>query len=234
MYDEELRREPYKIGIHTLDSLEPSAANAKETIDRVEEATELILAARKFPFMLGGEHSLTLGPVRALKNHYHDFTILQLDAHSDLRDAYQNTKFNHACVARRMHELGLDIVQIGIRAISAEEARFIEQSDRVRVFFDYELSQDASKLDHWLKQLKGPVYVTVDLDVFEPGLMPAVGTPEPGGLHWYRALSILKQVGAQCSVIGADVVELCPIPGLVGPDFLSAKLVYKMIGYFLR
>jgi agmatinase len=234
LYDEELRRETHKIGIHTLDSLEPSAANPKETIDRVEEATELILAARKFPFMLGGEHSLTLGPVRALKNNYQDFTIVQLDAHSDLRDAYQNTKFNHACVARRMHELGLNIVQIGIRAISSEEANFVEQSDRVRVFFDYELSQDASKLDQWLKQLKGPVYVTVDLDVFDPGLMPAVGTPEPGGLPWYRVLKILKQVGEQCNVIGADVVELCPIPGLVGPDFLSAKLVYKMIGYFLR
>ncbi len=234
LYDEELRRETYKLGIHTLDSLEPSAASPEETIDRVEEAIELILEAKKFPFMLGGEHSLTLAPVRALQRKHKNFTVVQLDAHSDLRDSYQNTKFNHACVARRMHELGLQIVQIGIRAISPEEAKFIEQAERVTVLFDYTLNHDSSTIENILRQLKGPVYVTLDLDVFEPGLMPAVGTPEPGGLNWYTTLQILKKIGEQHDVLGCDLVELCPIPGFVGPDFLSAKLVYKMMGYFLK
>jgi agmatinase len=233
LYDEELRQETYKIGIHTLDSLEPSAASTEETIDRVEEAIDLIIQAKKFPFMLGGEHSLTLAPARALQRKYKNFTVLQLDAHSDLRDSYQHTKFNHACVARRMHELGLNIVQIGIRAISSEEATFIEKNERVHVLFDYELHQDSSKIEKILKQIKGPVYVTLDLDVFEPGLMPAVGTPEPGGLDWYRTLHILKRVGAHHDVIGCDIVELCPIPSVVSPDFISAKLAYKMMGYFL-
>ena len=234
LYDEELEREPYKVGIHTLDSLEPSAAGPEETIDRVEEAIELILEAGKFPVMLGGEHSLTLAPARALRKKYENFTVLQLDAHADLRDSYQNTQFNHACVARRVHELGLNIVQIGIRAISSEEATFIEKSDRVRVLLDYELHQDPSRIERLLEHLQGPVYLTLDLDVFEPGLMPAVGTPEPGGLDWYTVLRILRSVGNQHEVIGCDVVELCPIPSVVSPDFLAAKLVYKMIGYFLR
>ncbi|MBI1742106.1 agmatinase [Candidatus Acetothermia bacterium] len=234
LYDEELQREPYKVGIHTLDSLEPSAASPAETIDRVEEAIEFILKEKKFPVMLGGEHSLTLAPARALQKKYKNFTVLQLDAHSDLRDSYQNTKFNHACVARRMYELGLNIVQIGIRAISSEEATFIEKSERLSVLLDYELHQDPSRIESVLKQLQGPVYVTLDLDVFEPGLMPAVGTPEPGGLNWYTMLRILRTIGDKHEVLGFDVVELCPIPGLVSPDFLSAKLVYKMVGYFLR
>jgi agmatinase len=133
-----------------------------------------------------------------------------------------------------MHELDLNLVQIGIRALSSEEAKFIAQGNRVNVLFDYEIHQDSSKLDELIQRLRGPVYVTLDLDVFEPGLMPAVGTPEPGGLGWYTVLKILKRIGAQCDVLGCDVVELCPIPGVVSPDFLSAKLVYKMIGYFVR
>ncbi|MDW8141693.1 MAG: arginase family protein, partial [Candidatus Bipolaricaulota bacterium] len=143
LYDEELRREVYQMGIHTLPPLEPSAANPEETIQRVEKVIAWVLAHEKFPVMLGGEHSLTLAPVRALQKKFRRFSVLQLDAHADLRESFQGTKFNHACVARRMHELGLNIVQIGIRAISTEEAEFIRRAKNLHVCFDYELHEMA-------------------------------------------------------------------------------------------
>lgn len=232
LYDEELQCEPYRLGIHTLPLLEPSAASPQETLQRVEEAISWVLEQNKFPVMIGGEHSLTVAPVRALLKRLGKFSVLQLDAHADLRESFQGTKFNHACVGRRMHELGANIVQIGIRALSAEEAEYIQSAKNLHVCFDYEL-QRVGVLEVALAKLEGPVYVTLDLDVFSPALMPAVGTPEPGGLDWYTVLKILRYVGEKHTVVGFDVVELCPIAGMVGPDFLTAKLIYKMLGYFL-
>lgn len=234
LYDEELHSEPYRLGIHTLPPLEPSAAGPEETIQRVEEVISWLIERAKFPVMLGGEHSLTLAPVRALLKRFGKFSVLQLDAHADLRDSFQGTPFNHACVGRRMHELGLNLVQIGIRAISPEEAEFIRSAKNLYVCFDYELHSHFEKIDEALAQLRDSVYVTVDLDVFDPALMPAVGTPEPGGLDWYTVLRILRHVGEKHTVLGFDVVELCPIAGMVGPNFLAAKLVYKMLSYFLH
>lgn len=234
LYDEELQSEPYRVGIHTLPPLEPSAASPEETIQRVEEAISWLLERDKFPVMLGGEHSLTLAPVRALRKRLKGFSVLQLDAHADLRDSFQGTRFNHACVGRRIHELGLSLVQIGIRALSSEEAEFIRRAQNLHVCFDYELHSQPAKIDEALSKLRDPVYVTVDLDVFDPALMPAVGTPEPGGLDWYTVLTILRYVGKHYRVLGCDVVELCPIAGMEGPNFLAAKLVYKMLGYFLK
>jgi agmatinase len=234
LYDEELHSEPYRLGIHTLPPLEPSAASPEETLQRVEEAISWLLQHDKFPVLLGGEHSLTLAPVRALQKKFGNFSVLQLDAHADLRDSFQNTHFNHACVGRRIHELGLTLVQIGIRAISPEEAEFMRSAKNLYVCFDYELHSHPAQIDAALSKLRDPVYVTVDVDVFDPALMPAVGTPEPGGLDWYTVLKILRYVGEKHTVLGFDVVELCPIAGLVGPDFLAAKLVYKMLGYFVN
>jgi agmatinase len=241
LYDEELQCEPYRVGIYTLPPLEPSAASPQETIQRVEEVITWILEHDKFPVLLGGEHSLTLAPVRVLQKKFGNLSVLQLDAHADLRDSFQGTPFNHACVGRRMHELGLNIVQIGIRAISPEEVDFIRTAKNVHVCFDYELHcplapspSQGEVLEKALNKLESPVYVTLDLDVFDPALMPAVGTPEPGGLGWYTVLNILKYVGAKHTVLGCDVVELCPITGMAGPDFLAAKLVYKMLGCFLK
>lgn len=246
LYDEELQCEPYRLGVHTLPLLEPSAASPEETIQRVEQTVSWLIEREKFPVLLGGEHSLTLAPVRALQKKFGKFSVLQLDAHADLRDSFQGTPFNHACVGRRMHELGLKIVQIGVRAISPEEADFIRTAKNMHVCFDYELQaltplwtaeghyQGVRALEAALAALKDPVYVTLDLDVFDPALMPAVGTPEPGGLGWYTVLNILKYVGAKHTVLGCDVVELCPIAGMVGPDFLAAKLVYKMLGCLVK
>ncbi len=240
LYDEELQSEPYRVGVHTLPPLAPSAASPEETLQRVEHTVTWLIEREKFPVLLGGEHSLTLAPVRALRKKFGKFSVLQLDAHADLRDSFQGTPFNHACVGRRMHELGLNIVQIGIRAISPEEADFIRTAKSLHVCFDYELHPNSALslrkgevLGEALSKLESPVYVTLDLDVFDPALMPAVGTPEPGGLGWYSVLNILKYVGEKHTVLGCDVVELCPIAGMVGPDFLAAKLVYKMLSYFL-
>lgn len=239
LYDEELQGEPYRVGVHTLPLLEPSAASPEETIQRLEQTVTWLLEREKFPVLLGGEHSLTLAPIRALQKKFGKFSVLQLDAHADLRDSFQGTPFNHACVGRRMHDLGLNLVQIGIRAISPEEAEFIQTAKSLHVCFDYELhplpgeGKGVRALEVALAQLASPVYVTLDLDVFEPALMPAVGTPEPGGLDWYTVLNILRYVGEKHTVLGCDVVELCPIAGMVGPDFLAAKLVYKMLSYFL-
>ncbi|MFN4218114.1 MAG: agmatinase [Candidatus Bipolaricaulia bacterium] len=232
LYDEELQSEPYRVGIHTLPPLEPSAASPQETLQRVEEVISWLLDHDKFPVMLGGEHSLTLAPVRALRKKFTDFSVLQLDAHADLRESFQGTPFDHACIGRRMHELGLSLVQIGIRAISAEEADYIRMAKNLHVCFAHELHSTPAKIDTALSHLCDPVYVTLDLDVFDPAFMPAVGTPEPGGLDWYTVLKILRYVGEKHTVLGFDVVELCPIAGMVGPDFLAAKLVYKMLGYF--
>ncbi len=233
LYDEELQCEPYRVGIHTLPPLEPSAASPQETLQRVEEVIAWLVDHDKFPVMLGGEHSLTLAPVRAFRKRFKEFSVLQLDAHADLRDSFQGTPFNHACVGRRIHELGVNLVQIGVRAISPEEAEFISRARNLHVCFDYALQSDSAQIEEALHRLRTLVYVTIDLDVFDPALMPAVGTPEPGGLDWYTVLKILRYVKETHTVLGFDVVELCPIAGIVGPNFLAAKLVYKMLGYFL-
>jgi agmatinase len=179
--------------------------------------------------LLGGEHSISLGLVRALKNTIPDLGVLQLDAHADLRDSYQGSVFNHACVARRIQEL-CPLVQAGIRSISQEEWTFLQDSG-VTSFF----ARDMCARDEWMSKLieKLPqkIYITIDLDVLDPSQMPAVGTPEPGGMFWYELLHLLRLVSAQRQIAGFDIVELCPLPGNPGPDFLAAKLCYKLLGY---
>jgi agmatinase len=224
-YDEELGMEIARIGIHTLPPLEP-LQNPKEMICRVKQAIKAIIKAGKYPVMIGGEHSLSLGAVQAFHELGEIQSIVFLDAHADLRQSYQGTKYSHACVGRRLHELGLRQLLIGIRSLSEEEAEYLQKSNVIALFAPL---QDT--LEEALGKLEGPVYISLDLDVFDPGLMPAVGTPEPGGLGWYETLDILKAVATK-GVAGFDVMELCPIPGMIAPDFLAAKLIYKLIGCF--
>lgn len=231
LFDEELQSEPYRVGIHTLNPLEPSTSGPEETIQRVEEAISFILKHEKFPVMLGGEHSITLGAVRALLRRHKTLSLLQLDAHADLRDSFSGSKFNHACVARRIHELGVSLVQIGLRGLSTEEANHLKDASNITAALAIDIQQDSSCIDEALAKLKSPVYITMDLDVFDPAVCPAVGTPEPGGLDWYTILSIVRKISKAHNVVGFDVVELCPTPGLIAADFLAAKLIYKLIGY---
>jgi agmatinase len=199
----------------------------KEAVFQIQKATEKILENKKFPVILGGEHTLTLGVVLALKKFFkNDFSILQFDAHSDLRDEFEGTKYHHATFARRIVEdLKIKICQVGIRAISKEEFEFIKKEKRVKVFYkrNYEKKEI---LDFLTKK----VYLTIDLDALDPSIMPAVGTPEPEGLFFENILEIVKEVSKEKEILGFDVVELSPIPGFFAPNYLAAKLISKILG----
>ena len=231
LYDEELQREPYRVGVATLPPLDV-VIEPEAMLRRVERAVSLILQAGKFPIALGGDHSLTLGVVRALVERYGPLSVLQLDAHPDLREEYQGSRLSHACVARRLVELGCSLVQLGIRSLTREDAEFISKNEAITTVYAQELHSNPERAAEALGRLRSPVYISVDLDVLDPGAMPAVGTPEPGGLGWYEVLAILREAFERYEVVGCDVVELCPVEGLIAPDFTAARLVYKLIGYW--
>ena len=233
-YDIELNASPYEIGIHTTCELEPIMSSPEDMIDEIERVSRKFIRDNKFLIMLGGEHSISTGVLRNLKKKYKRLSVLQIDAHSDLRDTYEGTKYNHACVMRRIREL-CPAVQVGIRSMCEEEAIFIRRKN-IRIFYAEEIRGRTDYIDDVLKNLTEDVYITIDLDGLDPSIMPAVGTPEPGGLLWYDTLNLLRKVFESRNVVGADVVELSPLPPDVSSDFLAAKLIYKLIGYkfFLR
>jgi len=226
-FDEDLKKDISKIGIFTLPFLSLTKNSPKEAVFQIQKATEKILENKKFPVILGGEHTLTLGVALALKKFFkNDFSILQFDAHSDLRDEFEGTKYHHATFARRIVEdLKIKICQVGIRAISKEEFEFIKKEKRVKVFYkrNYEKKEI---LDFLTKK----VYLTIDLDALDPSIMPAVGTPEPEGLFFENILEIVKEVSKEKEILGFDVVELSPIPGFFAPNYLAAKLISKILG----
>ena len=235
LYDREFDASPYEIGIHTLSELEPSMAGPAETVERVKQVIKDILDAGKFPFMLGGEHSLTTGAVQAVAGKFRNFSVLQLDAHADMRDEFESTKHSHACAMRRAREI-TDVVQVGIRSLSADEAEYIKEKKVKNIFF---MPQDTNDFDAQIPKivaaLKDNVYISFDIDALDPSEVPATGTPEPGGLRWSQAIKLLRAVAEKKKIIGMDLVELAPIPGNSAPDFLAAKLAYKMVGYaFLK
>jgi len=229
-YDEELDLEPFRIGIATLGEVEVDPANPGVGLERLEGITASLLEAGIIPFTLGGEHSLTIAPVRALKHRYPELSVLQLDAHFDLREQYQGTKLSHASVMRRVRELGVPTVAVGIRSVSREEADYVH-GENAPVFLAREIRASGLPVDSILAQLRNPVYVTIDLDAFDPAYVPGVGTPEPGGLTWEEGLKLLRAVCERRQVVGCDIVELCPIQGQPASDFFAAKLANKMLGY---
>lgn len=227
-FDLELGAEPAaKLGIHTLDEIEPNVDSPKEMINRVQDLVAEITGKKKFPVVLGGEHSISVGPVRALKQEYPDLSVLQIDAHADLRDTYQDSMYSHACVMRRIREEVDKAVQIGIRSASKEEMDYIAE-ENLNSSVQWGPFVDRSKV---LRGLSKNVYITFDLDGIDPSEAPGVGTPEPGGLNWEEAMRLLHSVCDNKNVVGFDVVELSPIPGSVQTDFLAAKLAYKLLGY---
>jgi len=244
LYDADLDCEPAKVGIHTSNPLEPEFSAPIRMIERVQEATAGILADGKLPFLLGGEHSLTAGAVAACKARYPALGVLHLDAHADLRDEYHGTPQSHACAMRRVVELGCPLTSVGIRSLSSEEADFRRSPEgqaAVRTISAAQVARiryDAARLDAlWDEIVAGlpeMIYVTVDLDVFDPSLMEAVGTPEPGGLDWWEVTGLLRRACAARRVIGADVVELAPSEGPESCAFAAAKLAYTLIGAITR
>jgi agmatinase len=229
LYDEELRQETYRTGIHTLLPLEVDARGPKEMTVAVRRSVSEILAFDKIPVILGGEHSVTLGAVLALREKFHDLSVLQLDAHADMRDTYQESPYSHACVARRIFD-ACPLVQAGIRSLSAVEADFMVKSG-VKTFGADFILDEPDWIDRICENLSGDIYVTIDLDVLDPAIMPSTGTPEPGGISWRALIGLIREVSRCCRIRGFDVVELSPIPGVVAPDFLAAKLVYRIMGY---
>lgn len=229
LYDEELRLETYRAGIHTLTPLEADARGPAKMMNTVQRTVAGIAADGKIPVMLGGEHSISFGAVRAMKEAFPELTVLQLDAHADLRDAYQGTPFSHAAVARRIMEI-CPLVQAGIRSMSLEEAEFLSANPVKSYPADFILD-GGSWCETICGDLHGDVYLSIDLDVLDPAVMPATGTPEPGGIAWRDLIRLIREVAKRCRIRGFDVVELAPIPGMVAPDFLASKLVYRTMGY---
>ena len=229
-YDEELDSEPFRIGVATLAEIEVEPADLEAGMRRLESTVASVAAKGMIPLTLGGEHSLTLAPVAALRERYPGLSVLQLDAHLDLRDQYQGTKLSHASVMRRIRELGIPSVAVGIRSVSREEADYVH-AERAPVYLAREIRAKGLPVDAIVAELKNPVYVTIDLDAFDPAYCPGVGTPEPGGLTWDEGLRLLRAVCERRQVVGCDIVELCPIPGQPASDFFAAKLASKLIGY---
>ncbi|MFA5056420.1 MAG: agmatinase [Dehalococcoidia bacterium] len=230
-YDHELGCYIHDLGIHTLPELVPSMKGPEETVERVYKATKQLLGKGKFVVMLGGEHSLTAGTVRAYRERFKNMSVLQLDAHSDLRDEYEDTKFNHACVMRRVHEL-CPIVQVGIRSMGQDDMDYIKKK-KLRPFYAKETPLTRADEKAIVSQLSDDVYITIDLDVFDPSIMAAVGTPEPGGMGWYEVIRLLKLVAKEKRIVGFDVMELAPREGPIACTYLAAKLTYKLIGLSL-
>lgn len=232
LFDDELNQETYRIGIHTQDALDVAALSSEDMMEKVYAAVAELLKIGKFPVVLGGEHSISPASVKAVKEVYPNLSVLHLDAHNDLKDIYKGSKFNHGCAARRISEI-CPIVQVGTRSLSKEEKDFLssQANGRVKSFNVYDILEMPLWKDMVTRSLSENVFISIDLDVFDPSIVPAVGTPEPGGLGWYETLDLLLDVAKDRKIVGFDVVELCPIKGQVASDFLAAKLIYRLIGY---
>jgi agmatinase len=229
LYDEELDFEAFRLGIHTLREIETVASGPQAMLERITEVARDLLRHGKFVIGLGGEHTISFGLVRAFAERFPGLSVLQFDAHADLRDTYQGTPYNHASVLRRISEL-VPAVQVGIRSLSREEAEWVKARGK-KLFYAAEVLTSPTIATEISDALTDDVYITICLDGLDPSIMPAVGTPEPGGLGWYDVLRIVRRVAETRHVVGFDVVELFPMPGNIAPDFLAAKLVYKVLGY---
>lgn len=238
LYDQELDTEPYEVGVATLPALALTGAGPAEAVAELRAAYDRLLdvAGDKFIITLGGEHSISSAPILAWADRLAGpggdrlLTVLQIDAHTDLRPEYEGSPYSHASVMSRVSDR-VDIVAVGIRALTREERELARNSDHIHLFLADDIHEGDTWIDDVLARLKGDVYITFDVDGFDPSLIPSTGTPEPGGLTWYTTMKLLRRVFRERNVVACDVVELAPIPGLAAPDFLVAKLVYKMIGY---
>jgi agmatinase len=229
LWDEELGVDVHSVGLFTLPEMELPFGELAPMMDEIRRVAAEILSHDKFLVALGGEHSITPPLVAAAAGQYKGLHVLQIDAHADLRDSYMGTPHNHACAIRRSLE-SAPVTQVGIRSLSTAEAQVAGELD-TRIFYDWNMRDDPQWIDRVVESLGDPVYITIDVDALDPAIMPATGTPEPGGLSWYEILRLLRAAFAARTVVAVDVVELSPLPGLAAPNFLCAKLVYKMLTY---
>jgi agmatinase len=231
LYDEELGTDTFMEGIHTAPAVCGNETPPEEMVRLVEQAAGRYLDAGKLVVSVGGEHSISFGAIAAYHRRHPRMTVVQLDAHGDLRETYEGSRHNHACVMRRVREL-CPAVAIGIRSLSREEADWLSKSPSPMIS-GRRVAAGREWFDEALAAAGEEVYVTIDVDFFDPALVPGTGTPEPGGADWYTTLAFLRSLSRRRKVLGFDIVELAPIPGQPASDFLAAKLLYRTLGYAL-
>ncbi|RMB60885.1 agmatinase [Dokdonia sinensis] len=226
LYDIETESEVYKQGIYLADPITEDAS-PEAMVKAVHKQVKENIKRNKFVTMFGGEHSISIGSIRAFNEMFDDLTVLQIDAHADLRESYEGSKCNHACAVYEANQT-TNLVQVGIRSMDAVEKTVMNEDN---VFFAHDMAQDEYWADTAIEAMTENVYITFDLDAFDPSVLPATGTPEPGGLLWYETLDFLRRVFAEKNVVGFDIVELCPNSHSKPSDFAAAKLYYKMLSY---
>lgn len=231
LYDEYLKQNTCESIIHTGHPVE--GKNAEDAVKKLRDKATLAFGAKKFPVTLGGDHSISPGAVMAAKQYYPEVSVLQLDAHADLREDYEGSKYSHASAMARIREMKMPAVQVGIRSMCEEEVKKIAKH-KYPIYYAQDIKGKTDWHEKVIKGLSNDVYITLDLDVFDPSIMPSTGTPEPGGLDWYELTSFLEKVFKRRNVVGFDIVELAPVEGLHAPDFLAAKLAYRMMGLKFR
>lgn len=229
-YDEELRNEPVRQGIATLPPVALSDWAMAATLEEIQDTVSEHLRAGKFVVSVGGEHSLTLAPVRAAAEQFGDIGVVQFDAHADLREEYEGSPYSHASVMKRILDLGIPSLPVGIRSLSAPEGDLIRER-QIPVIWGFEMDKAWDLWDSYLDLLPKKIYLTFDVDYFDPSLLPATGTPEPGGGTWWPTMRLLRRLFTKKEVVAMDVVELAPIPGQPSSDFVAARLIYKCLGY---
>ncbi|MDQ1296681.1 MAG: Agmatinase [Bacteroidota bacterium] len=225
-YDIETAAEVHKKGIHTIAPVKEKRS-PEALVTAVYETVMHLFHDQKFPVIVGGNHTVSIGSVKAFSEHFMDLSVLQLDAHSDLRQEYEGSRFNHACTMARAREYA-PIVQVGIRSMSVDELPYAEKE---RIFFAHELYYDKKLYSKAIEKLTGNVYITIDLDVFDPSLLPSTGTPEPGGPGYFELMHFLREVAGKKNIVGFDVVELCPSTENKTSDFIAAKIIYQLLSY---
>ena len=226
LYDIETKSEVFRQGIHIIDAL-PIEDSPEKMFESIYASTKMMLKEDKFLTFFGGEHSISIGVIKAFYERFDNLTVLQLDAHTDLRPTYHGSAYNHACAVYDASQ-NCNLVQVGIRSMDESELQYVDPKS---CFYAHEMYNNENWMSQALDQITDNVYITIDLDAFDPGIMPATGTPEPGGLEWYPTLEFLSSVFKNKNVVGFDIVELAPIPNFHAPNFLAAKLYYKMLSY---
>ena len=226
LYDIETDSEVYQQGVFLADPVNENTS-PEAMVEAVHQVTKKYIKKNKFVTIFGGEHSISIGTIRAFHEMFDDLTVLHIDAHADLRESYEGSACNHACAVYEASQT-TNLIQVGIRSMDAIEKTVMDEG---KTYFAHEMAQDDSWMDSAIDQMTDNVFITFDLDAFDPSIMPSTGTPEPGGLLWYETLEFLKQVFEEKNVVGFDIVELCPNETEKSSDFLAAKLYYKMLSY---
>jgi agmatinase len=226
LYDIETDTEVYKKGIHLADPITENSS-PEAMVDAVHTVTKRFIKKNKFVTLFGGEHSISIGTIKAFNESFKNLTVLQLDAHADLRKTYEGSSCNHACALYNASQT-TNLIQVGIRSMDISETPIMDEE---KTYFAHDMLTDDVWMDSAIHQMTENVFITIDLDVFDPSILPSTGTPEPGGLLWYETLAFLKQVFLEKNVVGFDIVELCPNTHAKSSDFLAAKLYYKLLSY---